>query len=95
MGVPVITLAGDRPVGRGGLSILSTLGHPEWVGHSLKEYIKVAQDLASKPDQLETIRKNLRDEFKKSPLMDSPRFVREMEKHFHHIWKKCCEKAAE
>ena len=95
MGVPVVTLAGDRPVGRGGLSILSTLGHPEWVGHSLEEYIKVAQDLASKPDRLETIRKNLRDDIKNSPLMDSPRFVREMEKHFHQIWKKWCEKKAE
>ncbi len=95
MGVPVVTLAGDRPVGRGGLSILSTLGHPEWVGHNLGDYVRVAQDLASNPRKLSTIRQNLRDEMKNSPLMDSPRFVREMEKHFHQIWKTWCEQNTE
>ena len=29
MGVPEVTLVGDRSMGRGGFSILSTLGHPE------------------------------------------------------------------
>jgi protein O-GlcNAc transferase len=95
MGVPVVTLAGDRPVGRGGLSILSTLGHPEWVGKNLEDYARVAKDLASNHGKLATIRQNLRDEIKKSPLMDSPRFVREMEKHFRQIWKKWCEQPAD
>ena len=90
MGVPVVTLAGDRPVGRGGLSILSTLGHPEWVGHTSEEYVRAAVELASKPNRLETLRKTLREEIQKSPLMDSQGFVREMEKHYSNIWKKWC-----
>jgi predicted O-linked N-acetylglucosamine transferase (SPINDLY family) len=90
MGVPVVTLAGDRPVGRGGLSILSTLGHPEWVGHSIDGYIAVAQKLASSPDQLAAIRQGLRVEIQNSPLMDSARFAREVEKHFRDIWQKWC-----
>lgn len=91
MGVPVVTLAGERPVGRGGLSILCTLGHPEWVGSDPDDYVRAAEKLASNPGQLATLRTNLRDEITKSPLMDSQRFVREMEKHFSNIWKKWCE----
>jgi|GEM_PF-499382 len=90
MGVPVVTLAGDRPVGRGGLSILNTLGHPEWVGHTREDYVRAAVELASKPNRLETLRKTLREEIQKSPLMDSQGFVREMEKHYSNIWKKWC-----
>ena len=90
MGVPVVTLAGDRPVGRGGLSILATLGRPEWVGHSIDEYIEVARKLASSPDQLAAIRQGLRVEIQNSPLMDSPRFAREVEKHFREIWRRWC-----
>ena len=31
MGVPVVTLSGHTAPGRGGRSILSNLGRPEWV----------------------------------------------------------------
>ena len=33
MGVPVVSLAGQTAVGRGGVSILSNLGLPELVAH--------------------------------------------------------------
>lgn len=94
MGVPVVTLAGDRPVGRGGLSILATLGRPEWVGHSIDEYVEIAMKLASSPDQLAAIRQGLRVEIQNSPLMDSARFAREVEKHFRDIWQKWCTQPA-
>jgi predicted O-linked N-acetylglucosamine transferase (SPINDLY family) len=90
MGVPVVTLTGDRPVGRGGLSILSTLGHPEWVGKDIEDYIRVGRELAADPARLATLRANLREEISASPLMDSPRFAREVEKHFREIWRRWC-----
>jgi predicted O-linked N-acetylglucosamine transferase (SPINDLY family) len=43
MGVPVITLAGERAVGRGGVSILSNLGLSELIGHSAEEYVSIAK----------------------------------------------------
>jgi len=91
MGVPVVSLAGDRAVGRGGLSIMSTLGRKEWVGHSIEEYIQIAIRLATESEKLSAIRENLRKDIAASPLMDSPRFAREVEKHFRAIWREWCE----
>ncbi len=90
MGVPVVTLAGDRAVGRGGLSILSTLGRKEWVGFTREEYIQIAIRLAGEKEKLPAIRKNMRKEIAASPLMDSPGFAREVEKHFRSIWRDWC-----
>ena len=93
MGVPVITLAGERPVGRGGLSILSTLGRPEWVSQDTEEYIGVGKRLASQVEELAAIRRGMREEIRRSPLMDSERFTQEMEKHLRNIWKEWCQEA--
>ena len=90
MGVPVVTLAGERAVGRGGLSIMSTLGRKEWVGYSIEEYKKIAIRLAGDFEGLTKIRASLRAEIAQSPLMDSPMFAREVEKHYRAIWKEWC-----
>ena len=51
----------NRPsVGRAGASILTTLGHPEWIATSEEEYVDKAAALASDPQKLSTIRQNLR-----------------------------------
>ena len=42
MGVPVVTLRGQRAVGRGGVSILSTLGVPQWIAETREEYVGIA-----------------------------------------------------
>ncbi len=39
MGVPVVSLAGQTAVGRGGLSILSNVGLPELVAHDAEQYV--------------------------------------------------------
>ena len=47
MGVPVVSLAGQTAVGRGGLSILSNLGLPELVAHDSEQYVRIAAELAT------------------------------------------------
>lgn len=80
MGVPLVTLAGQRSSSRGGASILTTLGRPEWIATSPDEYIGIAQRLAADPQQLKLIRGCLRSELLSSPLMDNAGFTRELEK---------------
>jgi predicted O-linked N-acetylglucosamine transferase (SPINDLY family) len=70
MGVPVVTLEGDRHAARVGASLLAAVGHPEWVARSWSDYATVAAGLAcgqagSRPD-----RGALRAEMARSPLMD-------------------------
>jgi predicted O-linked N-acetylglucosamine transferase (SPINDLY family) len=70
MGVPVVTLRGDRHASRVGASLLTAVGHPEWVATDKASYIRTATELASDPIRLATLRRGLRDEMKRSPLLD-------------------------
>ena len=79
MGLPLVTLAGERSSSRGGASILTSLGRPEWIARSPEEYIAIAQRLAADPQQLAAIRSGLRAELQASPLMDGAGFTRELE----------------
>ena len=90
MGVPVITLAGKRAASRGGRSILNTLRRPEWVASSEPEYIAIAHRLAADPAHLAKVRAGLRDEMRRSPLMDNVGFTREVEEHYRAIWRQRC-----
>ena len=90
MGNPFITYSHRPSVGKIGASILTTLGHPEWIATSEEEYVEKAVALASDPQKLSTIRQNLRAEMEASPLMDQKGFVREPERAYQAMWKKWC-----
>ena len=86
MGVPLVTLAGERSSSRGGASILTSLGRPDWIARSPQEYIAIAQRLAADPQALATIRSGLRAELQASPLMDNAGFTRELEDLYRQAW---------
>jgi len=52
MGVPVVSLAGETAVSRGGLSILSNVGLPELVARTPEEYVGIASVLAGDLERL-------------------------------------------
>jgi len=87
MGVPVVSLRGMTAVGRGGASILSNVGMPELVAKSPEEYVRMAADLARDASQLNTVRLGLREQMKRSPLMDEPRFASSMESAYREMWQ--------
>jgi predicted O-linked N-acetylglucosamine transferase (SPINDLY family) len=71
MGVPVVTLAGDRMATRMSSSMLDAIGHPEWIARSEQEYIEKVVALARNPQQRRQIRLSLRTEMARSPLCDA------------------------
>lgn len=79
MGVPVLTLAGDRSVGRLGVSILSTLGLPELIARDEDHYIGIAAGLANDRPRLRELRSTLRHRMRTSPLTDGQAFARAVE----------------
>ena len=87
MGVPVISLAGEMPISRGGLSLLSNVGLGELVAFSEDDYVRIAVDLARDRPRLASLRAGLRDRMRASPLMDAPRFARNVESAFHTMWR--------
>jgi predicted O-linked N-acetylglucosamine transferase (SPINDLY family) len=90
MGVPVVSLAGERAVSRAGLSILSNLGLPELVASSEEEYIEAATRLAKDLPRLIELRRTLRPRMENSVLMDAPHFARQIEAAFRSIWESWC-----
>ena len=71
MGVPVVTLAGDRMATRMSSSMLDAIGHPEWIARSEQEYIEKVAALARNPEQRRQIRLSLRSQMARSPLCDA------------------------
>jgi protein O-GlcNAc transferase len=90
MGVPVLSLAGQTAVSRGGLSILSNVGHPELVAHDAAEYVRIATSLANDLPRLTDLRCSLRARMRQSPLMDAPQFARDVEAAYRHVWRQWC-----
>ena len=79
MGVPVVSLYGERHGSRFGLSMLSNIGLEELAVDSYDEYINRAVMLASDWELLAILKKNLRTMMEKSPLMDSENYLREIQ----------------
>lgn len=85
MGVPVISLYGERRSSRFGLSILSNAGVGELAVPTPKEYVERAVALASDWDLLDVLHKNLRTMLENSPAMDAEGYVREIEGKYKEI----------
>lgn len=91
MGVPVLTLAGDRLLARQGESMLRALGLDDWIAADEADYLARAVRLAAAPGELEPLRAGLRARLEASPLMDAPRFASDLEQAFRGMWTHWCE----
>ena len=91
MGVPLVSLAGKTAVSRGGLSILSNVGLPELVARSEERYVQIAVELAADLGRLSALRSTLRQRMQQSPLMDAPRFARNVETAYRTMWRSWCD----
>jgi predicted O-linked N-acetylglucosamine transferase (SPINDLY family) len=87
MGVPVITLVGQTVVGRAGLSQLTNLGLTELIAQTPEQYVQIATDLASDLPRMAEMRRTLRARMQTSPLMDAPRFARNIEAAYRQMWR--------
>jgi protein O-GlcNAc transferase len=90
MGVPVITLGGDRFAARHSLSHLTAVGLTEFIATDEDSYIKTASSLAGEIPRLESLRLGLREKTAASPLCDCPRFTRNLEESYRAMWRRWC-----
>jgi predicted O-linked N-acetylglucosamine transferase (SPINDLY family) len=90
MGVPVITLVGQTVVGRAGLSQLTNLGLPELIAQTPEQYVQIAAESAGDLPRLAELRRTLRGRMQASPLMDGPRFARNIEAAYRQMWRNWC-----
>jgi predicted O-linked N-acetylglucosamine transferase (SPINDLY family) len=92
MGVPMVTLAGASAISRAGSSLLQAAGLPEWIAHDEDEYLSLAAQWATDLPRLAALRATLRSRMKASPLMDVPRFARNIEAAYRTMWQRWCAK---
>lgn len=90
MGVPVVTLAGNVHASRVGVSLLHGVGLSELIALTPEDYVRIAVGLAGDPARLGGLRSTLRGRMEKSPLMDAPRFARDIEAAYREMWQRWC-----
>ena len=87
LGVPVVTLRAEPPLGRMGESILSAAGLADWVAADVDAYVARAVAAVAHPAALAGLRTGLRARMRASPLMDQTRYVRDFEAALRGMWR--------
>ncbi|MDI6401501.1 tetratricopeptide repeat protein [Balneolaceae bacterium ANBcel3] len=87
MGVPVITCPGPTFAGKHSKTHLRNAGYAGFVAKDWDEYVDKAVALAQDPENLASIRAEMRDRVRHSPLCDGERFGIHLGQAFREMWK--------
>lgn len=87
MGVPVVTLAGDRHSARVGASLLHAIGRPEWVARTPDDYVRIASELATAGRRDSENGGMLRDTVRGSALLDHAGQAARFGEALRHCWR--------
>ncbi len=93
MGVPIVTINGDRHAARVGSSLLHQVGLAELVATDPDDYVARAVVLANDPQRLSGISARLRPDMARSSIMDGPGFARDIEALYRTMWREWSVKA--
>lgn len=89
MGVPVLTICGDRHAARVSASILTSVGLQKYAAKSLEEFVRTGKTLADNIPEIAKLRETLRTQLKNSPLCNGRRLTGEIETIYRNIFKEC------
>ncbi len=94
MGVPTITFAVPSMLGRQGEALMINAELSDWVAYSEDEYVQKAIDWANadiiQRNRLESLRKNMREKVKLSPIFNAEQFAHEFVKAMYDMWDVKC-----
>lgn len=91
MGVPLITLSGQRYIERQGASILNAAGLHDLITSTPEEYIARAVTLAEDYKQRVELKASLRNRMMISQLCDGRDLAQALEKTYRKMWQTWCE----
>ncbi len=90
MGVPLVTLLGDRPSGRIAASLLHQVDLADWVTGDERAYVERAVEAARDLERLKTIRASLRERVYAMPATQLVPYARAFEAEVRFRWKMWC-----
>lgn len=91
MGVPVLTLRGERFLGRQGVGLLQNAGLPRWIANNREHYLELAIAHAGNLVELSKLRHGLREQLLKSPIFDAHDFAKHFEQTLRKAWQTWCQ----
>ncbi|MEO7412036.1 MAG: tetratricopeptide repeat protein [Opitutaceae bacterium] len=94
MGVPVVTVAGDRHMSRVGASLLTAIGRREWVAESEEEYVRIAAGFFGRREELRQTRAGLRAAVLASALGQHEAQATRFSAAIRDCWVRWCQNAA-
>ena len=95
MGVPVVSLTGNRHGARFGYSILHNIGMSDLAAETPEDYVETAVALAASPETLAGLRRFLRPMMARSPLMDGRGYTRAVENMYDKVYADCRKRGEE
>lgn len=94
MGVPLVTLTGDRPSGRIATSLLHQVDLADFAVSDEQAYIERAVEAARDMERLKGIRATLRERVYGMPATDVRKYARDIEDWYRFLWKRWVAKQA-
>ncbi|MBI3898547.1 MAG: tetratricopeptide repeat protein [Gammaproteobacteria bacterium] len=91
MGVPVISLTGDKAASRIGSTLLTRVGLGEFVARSEEEYFECALKVVGDLPGLAQIRQTLRNRIAENLNADPAQLTRSLEQLYRTIWREWCD----
>ena len=86
MGVPVVTIEGDRHASRVGASLLRAAGHGEWVARDAADFRAIVARIAGDTAGLVRLRSGLRASLAASPLCDRAAYAARFHAALRAAW---------
>ncbi len=85
MGTPMVTRAGRTYISRMAGSLLTAVGLPDLITHTLADYEALAITLGRNPARVASHKRYLAEHGRSSPLFDVPQIVRDIESEFERL----------
>lgn len=90
MGVPVVTLTGDRFSGRHATAHLKAAGFPDWAAPDEQAFVQIASGLCQGSTALSSLRRRVRKQTLDSPLCDVGAFTQAFYDLLRQQWRATC-----
>ena len=94
MGVPVVTLSGETFASRHSTSHLNNAGLEELICEDPATYVSKVLEIAADFEALNALHLSIRPKLAASPILDSNRYTRNLERIFRQLWHEWCKKTS-
>jgi predicted O-linked N-acetylglucosamine transferase (SPINDLY family) len=92
MGIPILTLAGNRHASRIGQRLMTALNLSEWIAKDYQTFVKKAIQFSRDRTCLNTLRMNMRNRIIESGISNKKHYVNSLEHVYRNIWINWCKK---